>query len=96
MAPQPVNPFREAFEAWEQPTAAFWEAALRSPLLLQGLNQGLTWSLGWQRAARQALDATWRLWGLPTRGEVELAQHQINQLRAEVQRLAQALDDRIE
>jgi hypothetical protein len=91
--PPAANPVREAFEAWEKPTAEFWEAALSSPLVLRGLHQTLTWTLGWQRANQRALEAAWRFWGLPTRGDQELARHRVNELTADVQRLAAAIDD---
>jgi hypothetical protein len=89
---QTGDPLRAAFEAWEKPAAAFWDQFLRSPLVLQSLNQSLEWSLGWQRAALRGLDLAWQAWGLPTAAVQQQTLHRLNQLHSDVQRLSRAVD----
>ncbi len=87
-----TNAFKEAFDVWEKHTAQFWDQALRSPLFLEALDENLRASLGFQRMFQQALDLTWRTWGLPTRRDQELTLHRLNRLESQTRQLSRRVE----
>lgn len=91
-APPPIRVGAESLtpllvEVWAKHQATFWDATLRSPLLLGPLGQALQWSFGAQRLAQLASEAALAACGLPTREDALRLQHRLNQLEAALQRL---------
>lgn len=88
----PYDLFKEWFDVWEKHTARFWDEALRSPLLLQAMEQNLELALRIQQNIVGVVDLA-RLSGgqLGYRDEL-LIRHRLNQLTAQIDRLARRVD----
>ena len=85
--------WKKGFDAWEDATAKYLEAALRSPLVLVPGGAALTAAMRAKRTVDDALDSWWTAVGLPTRREQERAQHTLNALQSRLMDLEETLAD---
>lgn len=83
--------WKKGFDAWENPTAAYLERLMASPLLLQPSALVLK-ALTATRTVTDSLTAAW--WsavGLPTRRDQERALHRLNELESRLLDLEERL-----
>ena len=85
--------WKKGFDAWEDATAKYLEAALRSPVVLGPGGAALTAAMRAKRTVDDALETWWTAVGLPTRREQERAQHTLNELQSRLMDLEETLAD---
>lgn len=83
--------WKKGFDAWENATAKYVEAWMRSPLVLTPGGAMLTAVMRSKTAVDGAMDAWWSAVGLPTRRDQERSLHALNQLQSRLLDLEETL-----
>jgi hypothetical protein len=86
--------YKKWFNAVEPATAKFFEAWLKSPLVLEPAGAWLTAAMKMKSAADQASATWWGSIGLPTKRDQERALHKLNQLESRLLDLEERLAER--
>lgn len=76
--------FKDAFNAWEKPTAAYLETWLKSPLLLEPAGSMLTAMMRAKAASDKASSAWWGAMGVATKRDQERTLHALNELESKL------------
>lgn len=85
--------WKKGFDAWESCTAQLFEAALKSPLVLEPTGALLTIALKAKAASDHAISQWWRMMGLATCRDQERAMHALNQLESRMLDLQEQLQN---
>ena len=83
--------WKKGFDAWENATAKYLEAWMRSPLVLGPGGALLTAAMRSKTAVDGAMDSWWSAVGLPTRRDQERALHALNQMQSRLIDLEETL-----
>ena len=85
--------FKKGFDAWENTTAKYVEAVMRSPAMLTPSGAMLSAAMKTKAAMDKAAASWWSAWGLPTRRDQERSLHALNQLQSRIIDLEERLAD---
>lgn len=85
--------WKKGFDAWENATAKYLEAWMRSPLVLVPGGAMLTAAMRSKSAVDGAMDTWWSAVGLPTRRDQERSLHALNQLQSRLIDLEETLGE---
>jgi hypothetical protein len=88
------NKWKSGFTAWEEATAKYTEAWLKSPLVLGPSGAILSALMKAKAASDNAAAGFWANLGLPTKRDQERALHLLNQLNSRILDLEERLADR--
>lgn len=84
--------YKKAFDAWENATAKYMEAWLKSPLVLGPSGAMLTMAMKAKAAQEKAAANFWGSMGLPTKRDQERTLHALNQLESKLLDLEEKLE----
>lgn len=85
--------FKKGFDAWENTTAKYVEAVMRSPAMLTPSGAMLSAAMKTKAAMDKAAASWWSAWGLPTRRDQERSLHALNQLQSRIIDLEERIAD---
>lgn len=85
--------FKEAFNAWEKPTAAYLETWLKSPFVLEPTGAMLTAMMKAKAASDKAASMAWGAIGVATKRDQERTLHTLNELHSKLLDLEERLED---
>src|SRR5207249_4131118 len=85
--------WKKGFDAWEDATAKYLEAWLRSPFVLGPSASMLTMLMKAKAMGDNAREQWWAQVGLPTKRDQERTLHLLNQLQSRVMDLEEKLED---
>ena len=83
--------FKEAFNAWEKPTAALFETWLTSPLVLEPAGMMLTAMMRAKAASDRVAHNWWGGVGLATKRDQERTLHTLHELESKLLDLEERL-----
>ncbi len=86
--------FKKGFYAWENATAGYLEAVLKSPLVLEPSGAMLSAVLKGKATTDRAIATVWGNLGLPTKRDQERTLHALNQIQSRLLDLEEKLDAR--
>ncbi len=85
--------WKKGFDAWESATAKYFEAWMRSPLVLGPAGFWLTAAMKAKTASDKAMAMSWGALGLPTKRDQERILHSLNQIQSRLIDLEEKLED---
>ena len=85
--------WKKGFDAWDAATTRYFDAVLRSPVMLVPSGSMVTGLAKAQARRDKMMSAWWSLWGLPTRREQERAMHTLHQLHSRIIDLEEELHE---
>lgn len=85
--------WKKGFDAWENTTAKYVEAVMRSPAMLTPSGAMLSAAMRTKAAVDKAAASWWSAWGLPTRRDQERSLHALNQLQSRIIDLEERIAD---
>lgn len=88
--------WKKGFNAWENATAQYTEAVLKSPLVLGPSGAMLSAVMKSKAATDKALAQAWGRVGLSTRRDQERTLHALNQIQSRLIDLEEKLEERAE
>lgn len=86
--------WKKGFDAWENATAQYLEAVLKSPLVLAPSGAMLSAVMKAKARSDRLVEGVWGAVGLPTKRDQERTLHLLNQLQSRLNDLEQKLDER--
>lgn len=86
--------WKKGFNAWENATAQYLEAALKSPLLLGPSGAMLSAVMKSKAKSDEAVARMWGTMGLSTRRDQERTLHALNQIQSRLIDIEERLADR--
>jgi hypothetical protein len=84
--------FKDAFYAWEKPTAQFLETWLKSPLVLEPAGSMLTAMMRAKAASDRMSSMWWGAMGIATKRDQERTLHTLNELESKLLDLEEKLE----
>lgn len=88
------NTWKKGFDAWENATAKYLEAWMKSPLMLGPAGAWLTMMMKAKAASDQAVAKGWGAMGLPTKRDQERVLHMLNQIQSRLIDLEEKLEEK--
>lgn len=85
--------WKKGFDVWENATAKYVEAWMRSPLVLVPGGAMLTATMKSRAAVDKAMAGLWSTVGLPTRADQERSLHELHQLQSKLIDLEEQIAD---
>lgn len=86
--------WKKGFDAWEDATARYLEAVLKSSAVLVPSGVLLTLIMKWKAEHDRMTAQFWERMGLSSRRDQERTLHLLNQLQSRIQDLEQKLEER--
>jgi hypothetical protein len=86
--------WKKSFDVWEEATAKYSEAWLKSPFVLGPSGSMLTMLMKTKSAADKAKAAWWAEMGLPTKKDQERTLHLLNEVQSRLMDLEEKLEAR--
>jgi hypothetical protein len=88
-----IDSWKKGFDAWENVTAQYLDAWLRSPLVLWPSGAALTGAMRAKKARQEVFTGWWRWLGLATREDQERTLHALHQLESRLLDLEEHLEE---
>jgi hypothetical protein len=85
--------WKKSFDVWENETAKFMEAVIKSPLVLGPSGMMLGAAMKAKTASDKAAAGFWGSLGLPTKRDQERMLHALNKLESKLLDLEERLED---
>jgi hypothetical protein len=85
--------WKKSFDVWENETAKFMEAVIKSPMVLGPSGMMLSAAMKAKTASDKAAAGFWGSLGLPTKRDQERMLHALNKLESKLLDLEERIED---